>query len=100
MSDPMAIEEQKKQLFAFLASLESAEAVAALLSDLCTDTEIEYMAQRVESARLLLEGATYQQVMDEVNVSSATLSRINRCIKRGQGGYSGYLAAYLKEQKR
>ena len=99
MSDPKAIEAQKLRLFQFLASLGDEEAVKALLSDLCTDTEVEYMAQRLEGARLLLEGATYQQVMEAVNVSSATLSRINRCIKRGQGGYSNYLANYLKENK-
>ena len=92
-------EEQMNLLYGVMATLDTPEKVRRFLSDLCTDTEVEYMAQRVESARLLLSGKTYQQVAAEVRISSATLSRVNRCIKHGEGGYRELLPAYLEKKK-
>ena len=69
------------------------------LYDLCTCKEVDYMAQRVEAARLMLDGATYQQTIGQVGISSATLSRVNRCILYGNGGYNKILATYLSEEK-
>ena len=86
-------------LYGVMATLDTPEKVRMFLSDLCTDNERENMAQRVESARLLLEGKTYQQVAAAVEISSATLSRVNRCIKHGEGGYRDLLAAYLDGTK-
>ena len=87
-------------LFELLASIESPEDMKKLLEDLCTYKEIEYMKQRVESAALMLDGATYQQINEAVeNISTATLSRVSRCIKHGSGGYSTVLANYLKERE-
>lgn len=90
--------EQLALLFGVMATLDTPEKVERFLTDVCTDTEVEYMAQRVESARLLLLGATYQQVGESVRISSATLSRVNRCVKRGSGGYSVLLADYLHRE--
>ena len=47
--------------------------------------ELEQMAQRVKAAKLLKEGKTYNQVMSECEISSATLSRVSRCVQYGQG---------------
>ena len=93
------LSEQLELLFGVMATLDTPEKVKRFLTDVCTDTEIEYMAQRVESARLLLSGATYQQVSGAVKISSATLSRVNRCIKHGSCGYVGLLAEYLAEER-
>ena len=57
------------------------------LQDLCTYAELENMAQRLYSAKLILEGKTYTQVTEETQISSATLSRVSRCVKHGAGGY-------------
>ena len=57
----------------------------ALLQDLCTAKEIENMAERVFAARLLIEGKTYSQIMEVANISSATLSRVSRCVQYGDG---------------
>ena len=92
------LQQQLELLFGVMATLDTPEKVKHFLTDVCTDTEIEYMAQRVESARLLLSGATYQQVSGAVKISSATLSRVNRCIKHGSGGYSVLLAEYLNDE--
>ena len=91
-------EEMKKQLYKVIASLKSPEEVEMFLEDLCTCKEIDYMAQRVEAARLMLDGATYQQTIGQVGISSATLLRVNRCILYGNGGYNKILATYLNEE--
>ena len=43
------------------------------------------MAQRIYAARLLIEGKTYNQVIEETDISSATLSRVSRCVQYGEG---------------
>ena len=78
-------EEMEEDLYRVLVSLESVEDCRALLEDLCTRKEVEQMAQRIRAARLLKEGKTYQQVIAETDISSATLSRVSRCVQYGQG---------------
>ena len=68
-------------LFDAILSLESREECYAFFEDLCTVKEISDMAQR------LLDGATYEQIVKAVEISTATISRINRCIQYGSGGY-------------
>ena len=75
----------EKDLYRVLVSLESVEDCRALLEDLCTRKEVEQMAQRIRAARLLKEGKTYQQVIAETDISSATLSRVSRCLQYGSG---------------
>ncbi len=82
-------------LYDFLASLTSAEQVRAFLEDACTFREIEQIAQRMECAGYLLAGKTYQEVIAKTDASSATLSRISRCIRHGSGGYAEHLSAFL-----
>ncbi len=74
-----------KSLFDLIASMESVEDCALLFEDLCTAKELEQMAQRVKAAKLLLSGKTYNQVMEECVISSATLSRVSRCVQYGRG---------------
>ncbi|MBQ6717770.1 MAG: TrpR-related protein YerC/YecD [Clostridia bacterium] len=74
-----------KDLYSLILSLETDGDCADLFHDLCTEKELEQMAQRVKAARLLLEGKTYNQVMDECEISSATLSRVSRCVQYGNG---------------
>ena len=61
------------------------EDVRALFDDLCTRKEIDNMAERVFAAKLLLQGNTYSQVMSQADISSATLSRVSRCVQYGSG---------------
>lgn len=79
-----------QDLCRLLAALQTPEDVQAMLSDLCTAKEIENMAERCYAARLLLEGYTYNQVIAQANISSATLSRVSRCVQYGSG-YSQFL---------
>jgi TrpR-related protein YerC/YecD len=66
------------------------EECQALFEDLCTRKEIANMAERLYAAQLLLEGKTYNQVISETSISSATLSRISQCVQYGKG-YSSVL---------
>ena len=72
-------------LYDLIASLKSREECRELFSDMCTNKEIEQMAQRIYAARLLIEGKTYNQVIEETDISSATLSRVSRCVQYGEG---------------
>ena len=83
-------EEKIQQLFELILKLESTEDCQALFADLCTDKEIEKMAERVYAAKLLIAGHTYNQVIAETEISSATLSRVSRCVQYGKG-YSQFL---------
>ena len=72
-------------LIQLLANTADPDALRALLEDLCTAKELENMAERCHAAKLLLEGKTYNQVMESVEISSATLSRVSRCVQYGKG---------------
>ena len=81
------MERNKKieDLYRLIASLKTPEECKNLFDDLCTHKEVEKMAERVFAAKLLLEGKTYNQVIAESDISSATLSRVSRCVQYGQG---------------
>ena len=80
-----AKQKKTEALFQLIASIESAQDVRALFEDLCTVKEIENMAERCHAAKLLIEGNTYNQVMAQADISSATLSRVSRCVQYGKG---------------
>ncbi|MBQ8740401.1 MAG: TrpR-related protein YerC/YecD [Clostridia bacterium] len=72
-------------LYSLILSLETSQDCTDLFEDLCTAKELEQMAQRIKAARLLLKGNTYNQVMEQCEISSATLSRVSRCVQYGRG---------------
>ena len=72
-------------LYQLIAETTDPEDIRALFDDLCTRKEIENMAERIFAARLLMEGNTYNQVIAQANISSATLSRVSRCVQYGKG---------------
>jgi len=73
------------ELYQAFVKVDSEEACAQFLEDLCTRKEVEQMAQRLRAAKLLFEGLTYAQVIEQTNISSATLSRVSRCVQYGSG---------------
>ena len=80
-----AKQQRMEFLYQLLAGIQTPEDMAALLEDLCTRKEVENMAERVFAARLLLENNTYARVMEQCSISSATLSRVSRCVQYGTG---------------
>ena len=77
--------EMLNELYELIVSVKSTEDCRDLFGDLCTNKETEQMAQRLRAAKLLLNGKTYNQVIDETDISSATLSRVSRCVQYGNG---------------
>ena len=80
-----------KELVESILKLETEEECINFLNDLCTIQELEKMSQRLEAAKLLLDGCTYEQVIEKTKISSTTLSRVSRCIRYGDGGYQNAL---------
>jgi TrpR-related protein YerC/YecD len=76
------------ELYETLLKLETVEECENFLSDLCTIKEIQSMAQRLKAAKMLVEGKTYNEVIEETDISSATLARVSKCVRYGQGGYT------------
>ncbi len=76
-----------EQLFEAILRLESVEECRRFFEDICTIKEIRDMAQRLEVAILLENGKNYQDISTITKVSSATISRVNRCLLYGNGGY-------------
>lgn len=80
-----------QELYAALLKLETEEECENFLSDLCTIKELQSMGQRLQAAKMLLEGKTYNEVIENTDISSATLARVSKCVRYGQGGYANVI---------
>ena len=85
-------------LYKAILSLESEEECRAFLQDLCTISELRALEQRMEVALLLDEGRIYSDILAHTGASSATISRVNRCVRYGAGGYQAVLPRLRKER--
>ena len=94
----MAIQhsEETDALFRSVLALESVEECYAYFEDLCTVKEVRDLSQRLEVARLLDAGSSYQQAAAATGASSTTIGRVKRCLEYGTGGYRMVLGR-LKE---
>lgn len=86
-------DEMLSELYDLIASVKTPEECKILFDDLCTVKETLKMAQRLKAAKLILQGKTYNQIIDETDISSATLSRVSRCVQFGEG-----YKKFLKQQ--
>ena len=75
-------------LFAAIVKLNNIEDVRKFFLDVCTVKEMEAMSQRLKVAELLSSGKNYQEVSAQTGASTATISRVNKCLLYGGGGYS------------
>ena len=78
---------QTDRLFDAILSLETREDCYRLFDDLCTISELRAMSQRFHVARLLSVGKIYTDIATETGASTATISRVNRCLHYGSDGY-------------
>lgn len=85
-----------KELYAELLKLETETEAELFLEDLCTIKELESMSQRLKAAKMLLDGKTYNEIVEETEISSATLARVSKCVRYGNGGYKNVIT---KEKK-
>ena len=74
-------------LFEAIMALETQEECYDFFEDLCTVPELKAISQRYKVAKLLLEGNVYSSIVAQTGASTATISRVNRCLLYGTGGY-------------
>ena len=79
--------ESMDRLFETILNLTTKEECRAYLEDLCTVKELQDMAQRLDTAVLLSRGYSYKKIMEQVEVSTATIGRVSKCLNYGTGGY-------------
>lgn len=75
------------KLFEAILSLKTAEECYMFFEDICTIKEVQAMSQRLQVACQLEAGKNYAEVYEDTGVSSATISRVNKCLLYGNGGY-------------
>ena len=76
-----------EKLFSAVLLLENEEECENFFNDICTMQELEALAQRFDVACKLTSGKVYSEISADTGASPATVSRVNRCIKYGNGGY-------------
>lgn len=79
-------------LFDAILSLKNREECYRFFDDLCTINELLSLSQRFEVASLLREHTTYLEIAEKTGASTATISRVNRCLNYGNDGYELVLA--------
>ena len=84
-------DETKAYLFEAILSLETIDDCYSFFDDLCTIKELDEMAKRMCGAKMLDENKVYTEITEKTGLSTATISRINRCLKYGSNGYTKIL---------
>lgn len=86
------------QLFDAILSLKDREQCYRFFEDICTISELKAMAQRLEVARMLDEGCIYETIVEKTGASTATISRVKRCLVYGADGYSSVMPVIRKNK--
>ena len=76
-----------KNLYSAILSLKTEEDCKIFFEDICTIKELETMSQRLEVAKMLLDKKTVNEIVAATGASTTTISRVNRCLNYGDGGY-------------
>lgn len=94
------MEEEKRleRFYRAVLTLKTPRECALFFKDICTVKEVQAMAQRLEVARLLDEGCNYNEIEERTGASSATISRVNKCLLGG-GGYALTLGRMKEEDQ-
>ena len=87
----IAQKEKNDLLYRAILTLKNEEECYSFFQDLCTISELRSMEQRYEVATLLSQGLIYNDILERTGASSATISRVNRSLIYGAGGYEGVL---------
>lgn len=83
--------EMLKELYTEILKAENEQEIGEFLEDLCTIKELESMSQRLKAAKMLLQGKTYNEIVEMTEISSATLARVSKCVRYGNGGYKNLI---------
>ena len=74
-------------LFEGILTLKNAEECADFFGDLCTKTELREMSKRLWAAKLISDGEKYADIVEKTGLSTATITRVNGCLRDGNDGY-------------
>jgi len=85
-------------LFKAIMSLETVEEFYKFFDDICTVAEVSEMSKRLQAARMLKNGIVYSEISEKTGLSTATISRVNRCLKYGSDGYTLVLGRLEKSK--
>lgn len=89
--EPIIKNKSIDELYKAIITIDSIEECYTFFEDLCTISEIQAMAQRYHVALMLEQGVTYSKIAEETGASSATISRVNRALNYGAGGYKSLI---------
>ena len=90
-ANPKLKDQLSDQLFDAILSLNNNEECYQFFEDICTVSELKSLAQRLEVARMLQTGHTYEDIVARTGASTATISRVKRCLHYGADGYKTIL---------
>ena len=79
------------KLYEAVLSLKNEQECKMFFEDLCTIKELETMSQRLEVAKMLSGGSTFNEIVQATGASTTTISRVNRCLNYGDGGYKAVI---------
>ena len=99
MVNPKLKDELNDQLCKAVLKLETIDECYQFFEDICTVSELKAMAQRLEVARMIDEGCIYETIVEKTGASTATISRVKRCLVYGADGYNSVMGV-LKEEKK
>ena len=96
----IAKKEKSDRLYKAILTLETEEECYNFFQDLCTISELRSMEQRYEVATLLSQGLIYNDILERTGASSATISRVNRSLIYGAGGYESVLEKMREQEEK
>lgn len=99
MTNPKLKDAFSDQLCQAVLALESVEECYQFFEDICTISELKALSQRLEVARMLKNGHTYDDIVARTGASTATISRVKRCLNYGADGYKIILDRLAKKQR-
>lgn len=91
--------EQLDQLFDAILSLKDREECYRFFDDIATMSEVHSISQRLQVAKMLTQGHTYSAIEQETKASTATISRVRRCLNFGSDGYTIVLDRLMEKDK-
>ena len=96
----IAQKEKSDLLYRAILTLKNEEECYSFFQDLCTISELRSMEQRYEVATLLNDGMLYSDILEKTGASSATISRVNRSLIYGAGGYESVLEKMREQEEK
>ncbi len=94
------LDENIEFLYRSIVSIDNFEDCKTFFEDICTPSEIQEMSRRLKAAKMLSDGVVYTEIAARTGLSTATISRVNHCLKYGNDGYLKVLEKMKLEDKK